>query len=161
MGGAPAGPAGTGKTETTKDLGHVVGRPVFVFNCSEQMNHETVAAILKGLAGTGGWGCFDEFNRISVEVLSVVSTQCRSLFDAMRAQSPGTKPDAEDETTPASLVPAHTGRFLFNGDMVRLNRSGCGVFITMNPTYAGRTELPQSVKVHTQWDACFHASGAY
>ena len=72
----------------------------------------------------GAWGCFDEFNRLEERMLSACSQQILTIQIGLREM---------------------TSKIELMGKDVKLNQS-MGVFITMNPGYAGRSNLPENLK---------------
>ncbi|DBA86689.1 TPA: Dynein alpha chain, flagellar outer arm [Trebouxia sp. C0004] len=147
MGTAPAGPAGTGKTETTKDLSAQLGKSIYVFNCAPEMDYRTMGDIFKGLAASGSWGCFDEFNRLVPEVLSVCSVQYKCVTDAQKRKTilPGRGLEYIDRSgTKHKAIESYT--FVAADGVLMPLEEGTSAFITMNPGYIGRAELPESLK---------------
>ena len=88
------------------------------------MDYKGLGNIFKGLGSSGAWGCFDEFNRLIPEVLSVCTVQFKAVCDAIKAGA---------------------SRVVVEGDEVSLD-STCGAYITMNPGYLGRSALPEGLK---------------
>ncbi|CAG8442752.1 1825_t:CDS:10 [Diversispora eburnea] len=128
LGGSPFGPAGTGKTESVKALGVQLGRFVLVFCCDENFDFQAMGRIFVGLCQVGAWGCFDEFNRLEERILSAVSQQVQTIQLGLKAAVEN--PNAEVEIVGKSL---------------KVN-TNTGIFITMNPGYAGRSNLPDNLK---------------
>ncbi|RLV89834.1 Dynein heavy chain cytoplasmic [Spathaspora sp. JA1] len=124
QGGSPFGPAGTGKTESIKALGYNLGKMVLVFCCDESFDFQSMGRILLGLCRVGIWGCFDEFNRLDDGNLSAISSQIETI--ELGLKNPETQISISNKN-------------------VSVN-SETGVFITMNPGYVGRHELPENLK---------------
>ncbi|GLH06946.1 Dynein heavy chain, cytoplasmic, partial [Gryllus bimaculatus] len=127
LGGNPYGPAGTGKTESVKALGGLLGRQVLVFNCDEGIDVKSMARIFVGLVKCGAWGCFDEFNRLEEATLSAISMQIQPIQLALKTGAKSVKLMEEE-------VPLD---------------SNSGIFVTLNPAgkgYGGRQKLPDNLK---------------
>lgn len=128
LGGSPYGPAGTGKTESVKALGVQLGRFTLVFCCDDTFDFQAMGRIFLGICQVGAWGCFDEFNRLEERILSAVSQQVQNIQQGLK----------EASVNPASQID-------LVGRQLRVNNN-TGIFITMNPGYAGRSNLPDNLK---------------
>jgi dynein heavy chain len=123
-GGAPEGPFGTGKTETTKDLARAFGRQCYVLNTSASYEYDNVVKFFKGVCATPAWVCFDEFNRLESNVLSFLSSVILTINTGLKAGF----------------------NFVHLDDSKTSLSDQCAIFITTNPGYAGRSQLPINLK---------------
>ena len=80
--------------------------------------------LLAGLSQVGAWGCFDEFNRLEERILSAVSQQILTIQRGLLERQP--QIELLDRT-----ISLH---------------ENVGIFITMNPGYEGRRNLPDNLK---------------
>lgn len=128
LGGSPFGPAGTGKTESVKALGNKLGRFVLVFCCDEGFDFRAMGRIFLGISRVGAWGCFDEFNRLEERILSAVSQQIQTIQQGLTLSGGQNVVDID-----------------LLGKRIGLHPE-TGIFITMNPGYAGRSNLPDNLK---------------
>ncbi|BFZ56714.1 dynein heavy chain [Savitreella phatthalungensis] len=124
LGGAPFGPAGTGKTETVKSLGLQLGTFVVVFCCDDSFDYDAIGRIFTGACQIGAWACFDEFNRLEPAILSAVSQQIRTIQQGLSQGSE--RIELLARPVPLSATTA--------------------IFITTNPDYAGRSRLPDNLR---------------
>jgi dynein heavy chain 1 len=83
-----------------------------------------MGSIFVGLCQVGAWGCFDEFNRLEERILSAVSEQILIIQLGLR-----------EYVTQIDLM----------GQNIKLNHQ-MGTFVTMNPGYAGRSQLTDNLK---------------
>ena len=129
LGVANFGPAGTGKTMAIKDVGRTLGKYVVIFNCSNQLGVGGLSKILKGVAMTGCWGCFDDFSRVEFDAISVAAQQMSTILFAKRAKAKN---------------------FVFtDGDNGTLHASAA-YFMTLLPSTDNMLPLPETMKTQVR-----------
>lgn len=116
-----SGPAGTGKTETVRELCRAAAINCKTFNCSMQLTIDMLNGFFKGIILSGSWLCLDDFNRVTVETMSVVA---QTMADLMKAKQANLEFFSE----------------------LRLH-SSCYICMTLNPKYIARQDLPNSVRI--------------
>ncbi|XP_031627371.1 dynein heavy chain 12, axonemal [Contarinia nasturtii] len=120
------GPTATGKSETIKDLSKALATQLKIFDCTPDLDFRSISRFLKGISMSGAWICFEDFNRIELKTISVISQQIRTIQMAMRKQQANCK-------------------FMLDGVELKLNTQ-CNVCIMSNPLDISRTKMPNNLK---------------
>ena len=103
---------------------------ILVSNCSQEHRYKNMAEFFKRLCSSVAWECCDEFNRIQLEVLSVLAIII-SAIQVCRKKSPQRFkfPEGGNNFTDIELIPI------------------IGYFITIIQIYSGRQQLPENLKI--------------
>ena len=96
-------------------------------------NKKSFDQIFNGLCQLGAWGCFDEFNRLSCEIMSSVSPFIYKIQSKTLSQ----------QKRPADFENSELEIFM-KGKKTILNPT-TSIFLTMNPNYTGRNFLPDNL----------------
>lgn len=147
LGGVLQGPAGTGKTESTKALGGKLGRTVVCFNCDTSIERSDLSRLLIGIILSGSMGCFDEINRLDSSVLSAVATDIEAIQKVILLRSGKTSLCAFGDCRNINL---DENTFTLSEITVPIRAISpyASIYVTMNPAsreYRGRSELPFSL----------------
>lgn len=103
--------------------------------------------IFVGLAKSGAWGCFDEFNRLDENTLSTVSTLIQAIQLSLKNKSHVVTLLGTQVLIPIFKFPIQFITFLWK--QVDINPH-TGIFVTLNPAgkeYGGRQKLPDNLKL--------------
>lgn len=119
------GPTSTGKTETVKNLTKAIAKPSYVINCSNSISYDCVIRTFKGMISCGAWICFENFNRLKLELLSAI---------------------AQNLTQMKQAVSSNLKSVSFEGYNLNLNISG-NICVNINSEHSGYADLPDNLKV--------------
>lgn len=111
------GPIGTGKSETIRDLGRGMGRFVPTIHCSGKTDGKSLEKVLKGLASSGSWGCFDDLCALPSQVLSACAQHILCVLSAIRESR---------------------AKFVYTDGITIALDHGCGIFATCNFLASGQ-----------------------
>lgn len=147
LGGVLQGPAGTGKTESTKAFGGKLGRTVVCFNCDTSIERSDLSRLLIGIILSGSMGCFDEINRLDSSVLSTVATDIEAIQKVILLRSGKMNFCAFNDCHNINL---DNNTFTLADIVVPISAISpyASIYVTMNPAsreYRGRSELPFSL----------------
>ncbi|CAL6082691.1 Dynein_heavy chain [Hexamita inflata] len=139
-----AGPAGSGKTETSKQMTNKeFGLVCVVFNCSEGLDLIGIKRMLSGVISSGGCLVMDEINRLSLDVLSVFAQMVLGVQRGLNSCG-GSQVKPSPNKYGKSQAHIQITKHVFESAELNL-QSSATVIITMNPNYSGRQKLPANL----------------